>query len=798
MIRPWLLATMLVSAIPTAETADNPPAATAAAPVAFDARTAQSGPWSDAATWEGGRKPAAGHFVQVRAGHVVTYDVQSQAEIRMIHIAGTLTFSREKSTLLDVGLIRVEPGDTTTENGFDCLTAAPAHHGGGAVPVLEIGTPSAPIPAGVSAVIRLRHFPGTDKQVLPAIVVCGGRWDVHGAPLARTWTRLAAPAKSGDLRITLEESVGDWRPGDRILVTTGGAQGPETGHTFQKRPFARQKIVGTEERTILEVAGTELKLDRPLVQPHRSEGMMRSEVAVLSRNTVIESAEPAGVRGHTMYHHGSSGAISYAEFRHLGKEGVLGKYPIHFHLVRDTMRGSGVVGASIWDSHNRWITVHGTDHLLVRDCVGYQSRGHGYFLEDATEQWNVFDRNLAVQAFSSSPLPSQVLPFDPNDGAGFWWANGNNTFTRNAACENDHYGFHFQVLKSGNFNPLRRLRGDDGEVAERDVRSIPFLRFEDNETHGDGLFGFRFGDEEHGSVRGTPELPFVVRNLRVWDAHYAIRPNVSCFLLEGLRVRNSRFGIYRPDCDAHVYRDVEFHNVTAEPLNGGHDEESVPVGDFTYERLSFVNCRLQRDPLVQLTAVGSRPGLFGHFRDVRLVDSGSGVGQVVDFGGGPRTRRTEPQVAYYFHDSPTAGAVVRVSNAALPRSESSAGGTPVRRKLSGWTGEEARVETVAGVTFPQLLAPVDKAPPATLITRVSTAGGKRTVSGVAHDNGLIRTVTVNGRIARIVTQHAGVADWTVKLDAPADERILAESTDEAGNVERMPHVIGRPAHAHHH
>jgi hypothetical protein len=41
----------------------------AAEPVTFNARTAQSGPWSDAETWEGGRPPQAGDFVQVRSGH---------------------------------------------------------------------------------------------------------------------------------------------------------------------------------------------------------------------------------------------------------------------------------------------------------------------------------------------------------------------------------------------------------------------------------------------------------------------------------------------------------------------------------------------------------------------------------------------------------------------------------------------------------------------------------------------------------------------------------------------------------
>src|SRR5207253_1171934 len=96
--------------------------------------------------------------------------------------------------------------------------------------------------------------------------------------------------------------------------------------------------------------------------------------------------------------YGSTGSIGYAEFRHLGKENVLGRYSIHFHLIGDSMRGASVIGASIWDSGNRWITIHGTNYLVVRDCVGYQSVGHGYFLEDGTEVFNVLDHNLAVQA----------------------------------------------------------------------------------------------------------------------------------------------------------------------------------------------------------------------------------------------------------------------------------------------------------------------------------------------------------------------------------------------------------------
>lgn len=756
-------------------------ALSAAEPVVFQARTAQSGPWSDSRTWEGGRPPRAGDFAQVRTGHVVTYDVSSNAALRMLHIAGTLTFSREVSTLLEVGLLKVEPGETTTEDGFNCHDAAPVPSSGAPRPVLEIGTPELPIPSGVKATIRLRHFKGTDPESLPAIIACGGRWDVHGAPMARTWLKLAAPAKAGDLSVTVEQAVTDWRVGDRIIVTSGEQKGPESGASF-RQSSGRPKPVGTEECLLTAIDGAVLTLDRQLKHAHHGEGMMRCEVANLSRNVVIESAEPAGARGHTMYHRDSSGGISYAEFRHLGKEGVLGKYAIHFHLVRETMRGSGVLGASIWDSHNRWVTIHGTDHLLIRDCVGYQSRGHGFFLEDASEQWNVFDRNLAVQSFGSVPLPKQVLSFDPNDGAGFWWANGRNTFTRNVACENDRYGYHFQIARTPDFNPVRRLRSLGGQVVDRDVRTLPLLRFEDNESHSEGLFDFRFGDEERGSVRGDREHPFIVRNLRAWASHYVIRPNVGFFLLDGLHVQDAAFGIYHPDYDTHVYRDITFHHLTAEPINGGHDEASLAQGDFTYDRLSFVDCGLEREPLVQLTGIAPTPGLSGHFRGLTITNSRSRDRSVIDFGGGPRTRKTEHPVSYYFHGAPTPGAVTRIAHVNLAKDCD-------YRSLDGWTGPEARAATAGDVAFPELLAPVDDLPPATLITSIRAIGGQYQVRGLSHDNGEIASVSVNGTPVTIVSQQAGVADWTVTLEAPAGQRFHADATDVAGNTEKMPHEL---------
>src|SRR5262245_49300664 len=102
-------------------------------------RTVQSGPWSAPATWEGGKIPAGGARVQVRTGHTVTYDLKSDQTIRSIHIAGKLTFARDRETRLDVGLIKLQPGDEASEDGFDCDAHMTAPKPGDPQPVLEVG-----------------------------------------------------------------------------------------------------------------------------------------------------------------------------------------------------------------------------------------------------------------------------------------------------------------------------------------------------------------------------------------------------------------------------------------------------------------------------------------------------------------------------------------------------------------------------------------------------------------------------------------------------------------------------------
>jgi hypothetical protein len=523
-------------------------------------RSVRSGLWSSPTTWASGTIPGPGSMVEIAAGHAVVYDHQTQGAIRMVHVLGTLTFARDRDTLLEVGLLKI--GGDASEDGFNNAS----HQHSGTRPVLEVGTAEEPIPAGRTARIRLVYFEGADKESLPSLICCGGRMDLHGAPMSRTWLKLGAPAARGAAEITLAEPVTGWRVGDRILLTATTRQ-IKNKNTFRD---STRDNTQTEERIVRAISGAKVTLDRPLEFEHICDGLYRGDVANLSRNVVVESANPDGVRGHTMYHAGSAGAVSYAEFRNLGKQGVLGRYSLHFHKVRDSMRGTSVIGASIWNSGNRWITIHGTDYLVVRDCVGYNSIGHGFFLEDGTEVFNVLDRNLAVQARVGKALPGQVLPFDHNEGAGFWWANSLNTFTRNVACECDEYGFRFDAVKSASFDTVLAVPGPDGSLAKRDIRTLPFVRCEDNESHCQRRFALNLGGFKAPMDGGTDGVgpdakhPFVVRNTRVWNVHWGFHTLAPNLVLDNYVIHNAEYAFWRTPKGHYEFRGLVLEQIEAD------------------------------------------------------------------------------------------------------------------------------------------------------------------------------------------------------------------------------------------
>jgi hypothetical protein len=686
--------------------------------------------------------------------------VSSTQQIRSIHVAGTLTFATDRDTLLKVGLIKIQPGADATENGFDCDAHLPPVDPGAPLPALLVGSPSRPVERGHTARIQLAYCEGMDRDSCPAIVSCGGKMEFHGSPLSHTWVKLGADVAAGATVVKLAEPVTGWRVGDRIIVT---ATARDRGLRHALRPNPLPPAVAepplTEERSIRALDGVTMTLDRPLAHHHLGSGAYRGEVANLSRNVVVESADPAGIRGHTMYHRGSVGSIGYAEFRHLGKKGVLGRYSLHYHLVRDTMRGSSVIGASIWDSDNRWLTVHGTDYLVVRDCVGYRSTGHGFYLEDGTEAYNVFDHNLAVGAAVGKPLPKQALPFDPNDGAGFWWANCLNTFTRNIACDCGRYGFRFEASPSEGFDLRLPVRQPDGTMRRVDVRTLPFIRFDDNEAHG-AAYGLNLGKEgsdrlrvdRHSGVGPDERHPFVIRNTRIWNTRWGIGPETPCLIVDGLDLFACVYGIYRGKFNRHAYKDLTMSEVgIPEAFSSGTRPAGLDFprsGNAAFVRVGSHYSDLEKAKFVKL--ISASPLWLSPADAERLVRGSYKTGGKVD-------------------------------GKELPRIYED----PAKAKGTGMSGGP-----YVTPGFPKPLDPVDDLPPATVITSVERLrDGRVVVRGTTSDNGVVKCVRVNGRKARSTARN--FAEWEIILEKAAPGRIalLAEGEDMAGNVEKTPHKM---------
>lgn len=418
-----------------------------------DALTVESirdGVWSDPGIWSGGQVPTSGSRVVIPLGSTVLYDSGSTDTLHSLQIRGTLAISRDLSTNLDVGDIVVLPKGR-----------------------LEIGTREQPIPAGFNT--RIRIVNQEDGQ--HALMVFGEA-QIHGAPVVPAFTFLAGNAQKGQRTLELTEPV-DWPAGGRIVVAATGSNPGEV-----------------EEFTIVRVLGSVITLDKPLRFLHSGDQLSRGEVALLSRNVLITSKDTTK-RGHTIFHAGARGGISYAEFAHLGAQAQVGKYPIHFHMTRDTMRGTVVEGVSVHDSGNRFITVHSTNGVTLRSNVGYKTIGHGYFLEDGDEVDNLYEGNLGILT-----MPGKLLPSDAY-AAVFWTQNPMNTWRGNFAVAGRR-GFQFEI-------PDRRM-GISGYPGLVSLRSLPLLEFRSNTAHAIGREGLRV-DGLHLRYQGEPRE---IVGLRSW------------------------------------------------------------------------------------------------------------------------------------------------------------------------------------------------------------------------------------------------------------------------------------------
>lgn len=746
-------------------------------------QTTGSGNWSDPAIWSGGQLPGAGADVVISAGARVVYDLNSPVPIRTIHVQnGTLEFSRTQSTRLDVGMIMV------SASPMDPNQNCSAPFGPGDVeprPALIMGTPENPMPAAVTARIRLIPFPDIDPNCGPGIIIDGGRWEVHGAPLAKTWVELAQTALAGGKTVRLLEPVA-WRAGDEIVLTgtiepggsmTGLDELQEEGWCCDASHPSNTEVGVVE--SVLE-GGTRLELAQPLRFGHQvihqvgmvDYGTYRGEVGNLTRNVIIESGSPDGVRGHTLYHRNSRGSISYASFNSLGKGGVLARYPIHFHVARDTMRGSYVRGAVVRDSDNRAVTTHHTNFIVHEDNIALDSQGHAYFLEDGTEVYNLYRRNIAALVQTTEPIPGQAIPWDENHAAGYWFANGRNAFMDNVTAEADGYGYHYDT------NPiLLPVQQPDGTEQTTEVNALPFIRFEGNEVHGAQYYGFKLNKEG----RGTAQSPFIIRDHQSWLSWYSIGPDAEYALIDGFRGYRTAYGFYIKSA-----RYGEFRNVWQfRPSNETIDFKDESEGLFVMENFR-TDCAGQEDALFQLEVTEERDmPLTMHYRNYAFEDCVTPFvsGEDHDVG-------DEPQIHAYLHDWYGPGQDADV----IPAYQAGTTGLSYTARSPEFA-DTVKVANVAMAFPPSPLAPVDSLPPQSVIlspgndTEVTRQDGGLRVTGRVVDQSTTGSLTVNGVAATFLD--GDFIEWEVFLpDLPLGEVILeSQATDGAGNQEVNTHRI---------
>ncbi|XP_032722513.1 cell surface hyaluronidase isoform X3 [Lontra canadensis] len=278
------------------------------------------------------------------------------------------------------------------------------------------------------------------------------------------------------VKLHLLDDVSSWKPGDQIVVAS-------TDYSMYQ----------AEEFTLLpcpECNRFQVKVKEAPQFLHMGEitdGVdMRAEVGILTRNVVIrgemEDSCYAGNQcqffdydtfgGHVMIRKNfTSVHLSYVELKHMGQQ-QLGRYPVHFHLCGDVDYKGGyrhatfVDGLSIHHSFSRCITVHGTNGLLIKDTIGFDTLGHCFFLEDGVEQRNTLFHNLGLLT-----KPGTLLPTDRNNSmcttmrdrvfgnyvpvpatdcmavSTFWIAHPNNNLISNAAAGSQDAGIWYLFHK---------------------------------------------------------------------------------------------------------------------------------------------------------------------------------------------------------------------------------------------------------------------------------------------------------------------------------------------------------------
>ena len=173
------------------------------------------------------------------------------------------------------------------------------------------------------------------------------------------------------------------------------------------------------------------------------------EVASLSRAVTFTSTVENDIGGHLIIFHTSTKQhIAGVRIENFGQSGVLGRYPIHFHMCGSS--DSSVVSKNvIADSNQRCVFIHNTNEVTVEDNVSHNTRGHCYATETGDERNNKFLSNLAVRTRKlhkwNGQSDSPLFIDNKHIASSFWIRSALNEWAGNVAAGSEVQGFWFEM-----------------------------------------------------------------------------------------------------------------------------------------------------------------------------------------------------------------------------------------------------------------------------------------------------------------------------------------------------------------
>jgi G8 domain len=393
-----------------------------------------------------------------------------------------------------------------------------------------------------------------------------GALNFFGAPRTVGWTRLNATVRKGAKQIALQKNV-DWKAGEQIVIASSDYR-PEHAETA----------------VITAVSGNVVKFAAPLVYDHwcKQDGYTATwqmtecaEIALLSRNIVIQgdsASVVSGFGGHMMVMAGGSAKLANVELFRMGQKGLIARYPMHWHLAGD-VNGQYLMDSTIHHAYNRFVSVHGTHKLQVLRNIGYDTIGHGFYLEDGIEQNNLLAGNLGLSVRNSTdgkPTASD------REASVFWISHPNNVIRNNVAAGSEHTGFWLGFPE----HPI-------GLSTNNAIwpRRTPLAEFKGNVSHSNQGRGL-YVDGGELPDRTTTTTWYEPRNNPADEKSALVKPVFSAFTAyknrnEGIWIRSFAGPVVTGAKLADNWMGAYFANILSGPAynNVGSFENSLVVGE---------------------------------------------------------------------------------------------------------------------------------------------------------------------------------------------------------------------------